>query len=463
MRHFFAILVACIVAFGYTSSVRAAVSSTELQTVVKIEIHNAKGVTVSTAGGVQLDADGRILTTYSAIRAWEKEKKPPITICATKDVSSEPHCTWQAVVIKSNSALDLALLQVRSIYVDTQWVSVEETILRSSFAFTPIKSLATSTSEMVGLGDELWIAGYPAAGGATITTNKSSVTGYRMRTLNKKEVPWMIKSDIIFTAGQTGGAAFDASGRFVGMPAYTTTTANQFGAVIGIPTINAFVKDAIGNAYLLGKLPLLFTQPLIGVQSGSLQTTSCPAFSTLEKVSKSCRCDAGFYAVGNTCLKGSTYCELRFPKTGSYDPFVKQCLCPNTKGGVSECTLPKPSIPKPIATVVTTTPLAILEKACKNVKNGEWNKKTKSCACKSGFSFNSLRSTCTAPVKKAPPVVIGKPKKLSDLALCQVIGKVSTKRYYLKGHPLIKQMTHVGKICFVDEATAKKAKYVKGK
>lgn len=499
MRYFFAIFSTLMLAFGVASHAQATVTTTELQTVVKIEIRDEKNKLVGGGAGVQIDADGRVLTSYAAVRPWEGIKKQPITLCATKDTSSEPKCTWQATLIKTNPTLDLALLQIRTIYVNDRWMPVEEFALRSSFAFTPVKAVATSSKELVNLGDTIWIAGYPTAGGSTITTNKTSATGFKTRTQKKTSLPWMVKADMIFGAGQTGGAAFSDTGAFVGIPAFAATSANQFGAIIGIPAINVFLNEALGADYQLGKTSFVFKKPLVGVHAGTVPTTSCPDFSSMNGNTKTCACNPGFFAVGNACIQGAIYCSLRFPATGTYDGFLKQCRCPTANDGSKECALPATSTPKPVTpatststkpVAATTTVLTILQNACKSVANASWNTTSKACECKKGFSFNRLHTACVAIPKitcpanasldtkanactcakpysmnaaKSACILVGKPTTKAQLTSCEVIGNTTTKKYYLKGHAIIKWMTFKGKTCFANEAAAKKAKYVKAK
>lgn len=484
-RPLFAVALACFVGCFGVKSAHAAVPTTTLSSVVKLQVHNDRWNVLGSGAGVIIDADGRILTSYQAVKAWEPFKKQPVTVCPTIDPYSEPRCTMRAVVLKTSPAHDLALLQIQSMYYGDDWMTIEERLLRQSFALPFSRIHATATTESVDLGEELALVGYPSTGGATLTYTKSSVTGFQRRAQKTTTLPWLIKTETKFTNMNIGGAAFTLDGDFVGMPTHASGTKESLGHVISLPVINTFLKEALGNDYVLGKTPLRLREPLVGVQNGVLKASVCPEFANVDGNSKTCRCRTGFFAVGNTCIVGQVYCPLRFPGSGTYDGFLKQCLCPTTNGGSETCAMPKPAT-KPNA----STPKPTAETACNATKHATWSTAKKSCDCTNGYHWNKNATLCEAnPKPIAPPscpalaaynaavnacvctkpytlntkkdtcIFVGKPSTITQLQRCEFIGKYANKRYYPKGHSIIKQMTYVGKQCFATEADAQKATF----
>ncbi len=363
-------------------------------------------------------------------------------------------------------------------------MSIEEQHLRQPQTLSFVRIHPTTTTELVELGDDLAIAGYPSTGGATLTYTKSSITGFVRKSQKSTSVPWLIKTESKFTSTAIGGAAFTEDGLFVGMPTHASGTKEALGHVISLPVIISFMKEALGPDALLNTRTLARAEPLVGVHNGALRTSICPEFASYEAGTKSCRCRPGFYAVGSTCLLGQTYCSLRFPGKGTYDGFLKQCLCPNAAGGTSACALPTaPATPKP-APVPTPT------QACSAIKNTVWNATKKTCDCKTGYGWNKNKTACEALPKPVPPptcpalatystttkacvctkpyslngkkdacIFVGKPATIAQLQRCEFIGKLANKLYYPKGHSIIKQMTYLGKQCLATEADAQTAKF----
>lgn len=463
----------------------AAIPTSTFSSIVKLRVQNDQMKDIGSGAGIIIDSDGHILTSYQAIKPWEGFKKQPIIVCSTIDPFTEPRCTMRAVVRKASALHDLALLQVQSIHHEDSWMTIEERMLRGSFSLPFSRIHTTATTELVELGEELALIGYPATGGTTMTYTKTSVTGFQKRQHSTTTIPWLIKTESKFTSTNIGGAAFSLNGIFLGMPTHTSGTKESLGHIISLPVISTFLKEALGKDYVLGKKIPALQGPLVGIHNGKLQTTMCPEFATLESGGKACRCRAGFFAIGNTCMAGQVYCPLRFSNVSSYDGFIKQCLCPNANGGSTSCTLPKPiSPPNP------STPKPTPEAMCAAMKNAAWNAKQKSCDCNAKYRWNAKKTACeiiSTPIpsptcpslgsyntstrscvcakpfvlnqKKDACIFIGKPMNTLHLQRCEFIGKFANMLYYPKGHSVIKQMTHVGKQCFATEEEAKKSKF----
>ena len=160
-----------------------------------------------------------------------------------------------------------------------------------------------------------------------------------------------------------------------------------------------------------------------------------------------------------------------YPKqTSDYDIYLKACtcvlngetrVCPDSlkKVVVPPKPAPKPAAPKPATSTkpaVTTSTKPVTPKATSTpaVKPATTTQTTVEIACKkkTGWSYLKKNNTC---------VPVGTLVKQADLALCEVVAVPATKLYFLKGNRYIKLMTYRNKQCFVDEASAQKAKYKK--
>jgi S1-C subfamily serine protease len=66
-------------------------------------------------------------------------------------------------------------------------------------------------------GDDIFIVGFPGVGGATVTFTSGKVSGFLADKRVGKGRVW-IKTDALISGGVSGGAAFDESGKLIGVP-----------------------------------------------------------------------------------------------------------------------------------------------------------------------------------------------------------------------------------------------------
>ncbi len=486
MRPFFRsslALVSCLSLFGIAHQASAAVTTNEIRSIVRIELPTTTDKTTPSGSGVIIDQDGRVLTSYSAVSKLVASKGTRAIVCLSKDEVSLPVCNLEATLIKTNSGSNLALLQIKRVLSQNEWRTVEEEKIRNGFSFNYITFNKTTTTEALKLSDDLFVLDYALGSNSSINQNKGSVTGFERKLVKDKTTPWLVKTNIISNQKSFGGAVINAKNELVGVPTMASTTVNGYGSFTSLAVINAFIREALTADYINNKIPFVFDGNFAGILGGTFRGTVCPESSRYDSTNKSCTCNNGFFAVGNACILGKTYCQVMYPKQKTdYDIFLKACTClinnetricpdnlkkvivppkPTTKPAAPKpatstkpvvATSTKPVVPavkststKPVVTKATSTPA---------VKPATTTQTTVEIACKkkTGWSYLKKNNTC---------VPVGTLVKQADLALCEVVAVPATKLYFLKGNRYIKLMTYRNKQCFVDEASAQKAKYKK--
>ncbi len=274
--------------------------------------------TGSWGSGVIIDIQGRIITNYHVV----KSSPFNLTICTTVIKNTPPICNMKAEAVRVWDSVDLALLEITQI----DGVDINEYRLRygdPTFQNYAKFDRTNQSEEGIDLGDELQVLGYPAAGfigGETITFSKGSVSGFFEKLLYKgKNVPWRFKTDTTMSPGNSGGGAFDSNNNFIGIPAAVDADTGTIGYVISIPIINVFLEESIGSSYLN---PLTPRTQLKEEYMGFLTTTSCPSNSEKWGTQNICRCSSHYFAVGDSCISGGSYCKI---KGGSYTTYLQKC------------------------------------------------------------------------------------------------------------------------------------------
>lgn len=459
--------------FSGAQTVSAAGTANEFRSIVRLELPGQAGKSVPMGSGVIIDQDGRVLTSYSAVTKLVSAKATKAIVCLAKDEVSLAVCNLEATLLKTNAGSNLALLQIKRILSQNEWRSVEEEKLRTNFSFSHVSFNKSTTTEAIRLGNTVLVFDYSLTANASLTQNTGHVTGFERRLVKDKSTPYLVKTDISSAQKSFGGAVLNETNELIGIPTMTTGTNNGYAAFTSLPLINAFLKDALTANYINNKLPFVFDGAFNGVLGGTLGGTLCPESARYDTNNKSCTCNNGFFAVGNACILGVTYCQIMYPKQqSSYDIFLKACtcqqngetrVCPNSLKKVIKVT----TSVKPVAPKAATSTKALPPTSTKQIVPAPKTTSTKviakpatstqsvielACKKKTGWSYVKKTNTC---------VPVGKLSKQADLASCNVVGMTTTKRYFLKGHAAIKRMTYRSKECFVDEATAQKAKYKK--
>lgn len=146
------------------------------------------------SGSVIID-QWHVLTNFHVVESDSKCDIDQIFIETIQRIDSAPIRTHRAEVVAVDENADLAILRITAI--DGQ-----------------VSKLApVEIAEEAKLGEELIAIGFPAIGGESVTVTKGEISGFS----NYLGVRW-IKSSISISAGNSGGGAFNSTGRLVGVP-----------------------------------------------------------------------------------------------------------------------------------------------------------------------------------------------------------------------------------------------------
>lgn len=182
--------------------------------------------------GVLLNANGIILTNYHVVTAKDEidDKTSTHQVCISDTANAEPNCSYTAALITRSADLDLALLKIIPV---------------AGASTANLQYLSLNAADTIKVGDEVTAVGYPAIGGATMTTTKGIVSGKIDNQYNKK---WL-KTDALVSFGSSGGALIDASGKLVGITtALSSDLSSSLGYAINIASANNWITSNLSAA-----------------------------------------------------------------------------------------------------------------------------------------------------------------------------------------------------------------------
>lgn len=188
----------------------------------------------SYGSGVLLTDDGIILTNNHVI---ENSTNYYCSVGLTNRLSQAPIHSFYADTFfvddngdsreYRNEELDVALLRI----VRPQ----EGYTMPDVFPVVP----ALGSSDALRINDPLYVAGYPGFGGETITFTNGVVSG--------RVGDDLIKTSAKIDSGNSGGAAFNARGEFVGLPTLIRIgSAEGLGYIVGIDSVMDWISGLDG-------------------------------------------------------------------------------------------------------------------------------------------------------------------------------------------------------------------------
>lgn len=161
-------------------------------------------VPIGTGSGSILVQTGQILTNHHVVADSETgdlaNADGIVLISITTDPRDPPNPTYLGKVVRSDAALDLALVTV-----------VSDIAGRDLTDCLTLPTHPIGDSEALLAGDEVAVIGFPSIGGNSVTYTEGTISGF------DKSGPW-IKTDTEINPGNSGGSAIDAEGRLIGVP-----------------------------------------------------------------------------------------------------------------------------------------------------------------------------------------------------------------------------------------------------
>ncbi len=168
--------------------------------------------------GTLISAEGLILTNAHvaspASQGDTQDEPDALAVAVIEAEDKAPVFSYLAEVKAVDGWLDLAVIQIVST-VDGAEVNPRDLNL----PFVPV-----GDSDGVRIGDKLYIFGYPAIGGDTITFTSGSVSGFTAEG-EIGDRAW-IKTDATISGGNSGGLGADSGGRIIGVPTIASSGAD---------------------------------------------------------------------------------------------------------------------------------------------------------------------------------------------------------------------------------------------
>lgn len=171
----------------------------------------------SSGSGTVVRGGAYVLTNAHVVHDDNGAPCRELAVWFTRSFEEEPDDWVRAALVAADRRLDLAVLQLEAP------VSVDRSIRIAAQQLEP--------------GESIRILGYPGAGGLTMTLTRGSYSG-----MIDHEGEAYIKTDADISEGNSGGAAFDEAGVFVGVP---TAGIEQVGLLIPAGVAEQFLNRAL--------------------------------------------------------------------------------------------------------------------------------------------------------------------------------------------------------------------------
>ncbi len=176
-----------------------------VQIITLVEV-NGQVVEGWTGSGTVVSEDGLILTNAHVILSDRYYEVLDLVVAITTAQDQPPEERFYADVMQADANLDLAVIKVRS---DLDGGPAD-------FGSYGIEPVVIGDSDLLSLGDQIVIMGYPGIGGATITLTRGEVSGFT------SEAPYgnraFIKTSATIAGGNSGGLAATPQGELIGIP-----------------------------------------------------------------------------------------------------------------------------------------------------------------------------------------------------------------------------------------------------
>lgn len=211
----------------------------------------------SSGSGTIITASGYILTNFHVVGDTEtRQRASKAAIYVTEFPDKPPVLKYVADVVRDDPTYDLVVLKIVNL-VDAK-SNLQPLPAGIQFPFTPI-----GDSNALEAGEPIYVVGYPAVSGDTITFTQGLMSGW----LGEDQVGggklW-IKTDAKVSNGNSGGAAVNDKGELIGVPTQRTKP------IQGVPETQSLLRPISLAWPLIGPL-------LAGAPNPSSNTPTTPA------------------------------------------------------------------------------------------------------------------------------------------------------------------------------------------
>jgi len=111
----------------------------------------------------------------------------------------------------------------------------------------PYINIWNSSSDSLNFGDKIEVVGYPSIGGSTITYTSGDFSGFGSLSDNTHNY---IKTTAVLEHGNSGGAAYNQKGEFIGIPSMVISgSLNSISYILSVDSIKKWLSGFLGNNY----------------------------------------------------------------------------------------------------------------------------------------------------------------------------------------------------------------------
>jgi hypothetical protein len=145
----------------------------------------------------------------------------------------------------------------------------------------PYINIWNSNSGDLEFGEKIEVIGFPSIGGSTITYTSGDFSGFGSSYNGTQNY---IKTTALLEHGNSGGAAYDESGNFIGIPTMVIAgTLNSMNYLLSVDSIKSWLSGKIGSNY---QESIIEEKPVIETNNKKLQEDITPP--SFEKLTELC-------------------------------------------------------------------------------------------------------------------------------------------------------------------------------
>ncbi len=208
-----------------------------------VKIYNISRSSTSSGTGTIIDKEGHIVTNMHVIEdssSFYSSASSVIAVCITYNPDEKPKCEFTAEIVNTGSGdLDLALLKIDKKLKYSNGKFQTSSLSQSDLDNLKPKNIIQETNLLPQLGSQINVIGYPGAGGDSISLTQGIYSG----TIDEL----YFKTDAKVNSGNSGGAAFDSSNKFLGVPTAVSGGQGNIGYIIKAQQVINFIKESITN------------------------------------------------------------------------------------------------------------------------------------------------------------------------------------------------------------------------
>jgi S1-C subfamily serine protease len=204
-----------------------------------VKIYNFSDLETSSGTGTIINNNGDILTNKHVIDTskdrFGRSLPNYYVICITQNPDKAPECKYTAKLIKvGKGELDLAVLRIEEKIVKTNQGLSTASLDRGEVQKLIPKDIKNQANINPQLGSKISVLGYPGAGGDNITLTQGIYSG-------SDDI--YLKTDAKVNSGNSGGAAFDDDGNFLGVPTGVSGGQGNIGLLTKASLVLQFINS----------------------------------------------------------------------------------------------------------------------------------------------------------------------------------------------------------------------------